>query len=106
MASVFLLQIGILHFSFKLSQLSEIVLQSKNLHRRKTDFSERGLSLNVIRFIILFFYFFYNLKTILSFPKTEMLNFYPPCISATLRQFSYKIFLVIFILFFIHLVLR
>jgi len=40
-----LLQNGVLHFVFKLSQLSQIVLQRKNLHRRKTVVSERGLAL-------------------------------------------------------------
>jgi len=34
-----LLPNGILHFVFKCSQSSKIVLQSKNLHRRKTEFS-------------------------------------------------------------------
>jgi len=41
---------GILHFVFKLSQSSEIVLQSENLLRRKTDFSERGLALKGLRY--------------------------------------------------------
>jgi len=36
------IQNGTLYFVFKLSQSSEIVLQSENLHRR-IDFSERGL---------------------------------------------------------------
>jgi len=36
---------GILHFAFKFSQSSEIVFQSWNIHRRTTDFSERGLAL-------------------------------------------------------------
>jgi len=40
-----LLPNGILHFVFKCSQSSKVVLQSKNLHRRRTDFSERGLAL-------------------------------------------------------------
>jgi len=40
-----LLQNGILHFAFKLTQSSEIVFQSKNFHRGKTDFSERSLAL-------------------------------------------------------------
>jgi len=35
---------GIPYFAFKLSQSSEIVLQS----RRKTDFSERGLALGTM----------------------------------------------------------
>jgi len=35
----------IVYFTFKLSQSSEIVFQSQNLHRRKTDFSERALAL-------------------------------------------------------------
>jgi len=38
-----LLQNGILHFVFRLSQLLEIALESYNLRRRKTDYSERGL---------------------------------------------------------------
>jgi len=38
-----LLQNGILHFVFKLSQSSEIILQSWNLCRRKANFSESGL---------------------------------------------------------------
>jgi len=40
-----LLQNGILHFAFKLSQSSEIALLSPNLSRRKTYFFERGLAL-------------------------------------------------------------
>jgi len=40
-----LLQNGILRFVFTFSQLSEIALKSYNLHRRKTDFSKRGLEL-------------------------------------------------------------
>jgi len=52
-----LLQNGILHFAFKLSQLSEIVLQSQNLSRRKTDFSERGLARKRLIAIIYLKYF-------------------------------------------------
>jgi len=40
-----LLQNGISHFVFRFSQFSEIALESYNLRRRKTDFSERGSAL-------------------------------------------------------------
>jgi len=46
-----LLQNGILTIIvFKLSQSSEIVSQSSNLRRRKTDFSKRGLALKGLTF--------------------------------------------------------
>jgi len=40
-----LLQNGILHFVFHLSQLSEIVLRVVEFKQAKRDFSERGLAL-------------------------------------------------------------
>jgi len=38
-------QWSVLHFVFRFSQWSEIALESENLSRGKTDFSERGLAL-------------------------------------------------------------
>jgi len=49
-----LLQNGILHFVFRLSQLSEIELESY-LRRRKTNFSERGLALKGLGYTSLIF---------------------------------------------------
>jgi len=54
-----LLQIGILHFVSKLSQSPEVVLQNQNLRRRKTDFSERGLTLKGLNTKILSFYLWF-----------------------------------------------
>jgi len=45
-----LLQNSILHFVFKFSQSSEIMLQSQNLSRQKTDFSKMDLALKRLRF--------------------------------------------------------
>jgi len=43
-----LLQNGVFHFVFRLSQSPEIALQRWNLRRRKTDFSKKGLAFKAL----------------------------------------------------------